>query len=190
MHGFRSFAAQESGEKRRLRAESFADHYSQARQFYLSQTETERRHIANAFVFELSKVEKAAIRARMVAGLVNVDEDLAATVADGLGLAEVPRRHRSRRPGRRLPQRRRQQEDGRSPCPRLPQPALLGTGGERGVNCPPPIRPPSMKSENRPGIIIVAPGLLLLAVFPGGRVVASRHRAEEESRSQQGKRSA
>ncbi|MEU4220275.1 catalase [Actinoplanes sp. NPDC026623] len=78
------------GAKRRLRPESFADHYSQARQFYLSQTPTERRHIADAYVFELSKVERPDIRARMVAGLRNVDEDLAAEIARGLGLPSLP----------------------------------------------------------------------------------------------------
>ena len=57
--------------------ESFADHYSQARQFYVSQTPVEQQHIADAFVFELSKVETADIRERMVANLRNVDEDLA-----------------------------------------------------------------------------------------------------------------
>ena len=36
--GFRSFAGAEEGPKQRLRAESFADHYSQARQFFNSQT--------------------------------------------------------------------------------------------------------------------------------------------------------
>src|SRR3546814_4005959 len=64
--GFTSYPAQEQGEKRRIRAESFADHYSQARQFYISQTEVERGHIAAALTFELSKVETPAIRARMV----------------------------------------------------------------------------------------------------------------------------
>ena len=88
--GFQSFAATDAGEKRRLRPESFADHYSQARLFYVSQTEVEQRHIADAFVFELSKVETHAIRERMVANLGNVHRDLAATVADGLGLADVP----------------------------------------------------------------------------------------------------
>ena len=38
--------------------ESFADHYSQARQFYVSQTPVEQKHIADAFTFELSKVER------------------------------------------------------------------------------------------------------------------------------------
>jgi catalase len=88
--GFTTFPATESGTKRRLRPESFADHYSQARQFYLSQTDVERRHIADAFTFELSKCDRAEIRARMVAGLRNVHEDLARAVAGGLGLAELP----------------------------------------------------------------------------------------------------
>src|SRR6185437_15427095 len=88
--GFTSYPEQETGPKRRLRPESFADHYSQARQFYLSQTEIERRHIADAFTFELSKCERPDIRERMVAGLRNVDEDLAGGVADALGLPQLP----------------------------------------------------------------------------------------------------
>ena len=88
--GFTTYPSQLAGEKRRLRPESFADHYSQARQFYISQTEAERRHIANAFVFELSKCDEVAIRTRMVAGLRNVHEELAQAVADGLGLSELP----------------------------------------------------------------------------------------------------
>jgi catalase len=90
VRGFQTFATTEEGPKRRLRPESFADHYSQARQFYVSQTEVEQGHLANAFVFELSKVERPDIRVRIVAGLRNVDDDLAQTVADGLGLAELP----------------------------------------------------------------------------------------------------
>ncbi|HTJ63708.1 MAG TPA: catalase, partial [Alphaproteobacteria bacterium] len=88
--GFRSFPAEESGEKRRVRAELFADHYSQARQFYISQTQFEQTHIKDAFVFELSKVDTPAIRARMVSHLMNVDQALARGVADGLGLTEMP----------------------------------------------------------------------------------------------------
>ena len=88
--GYRSYPEEIAGAKRRLRPESFADHYSQARQFYVSQTDVERRHIAEAFTFELSKCEREEIRTRMVAGLRNVDEELAATVAEGLGLRELP----------------------------------------------------------------------------------------------------
>jgi catalase len=84
--GFTSFPSSESGEKRRLRAESFADHYSQARQFWDSQTDVEQTHIANAFTFELSKCETEDIRVRMVAGLRNVSDELASTIAGGLGM--------------------------------------------------------------------------------------------------------
>ncbi|MBB1092901.1 catalase [Rhodopseudomonas palustris] len=87
--GFQTFPAEEAGERRRARGELFADHYSQARQFYISQTEIEQTHIKDAFTFELSKVERPDIRARVVSHLVNVDEDLAGKVADGLGM-ELP----------------------------------------------------------------------------------------------------
>ncbi|TPI21027.1 catalase [Mesorhizobium sp. B4-1-1] len=89
--GFRSFADVEEGQKVRLRAESFADHYSQARQFFNSQTPPEQRHIAMALTFELSKVETPAIRERMIAHLINIDEGLAVTVADRLGIKELPK---------------------------------------------------------------------------------------------------
>jgi catalase len=88
--GFRSARANESGEKGRIRAESFADHYSQARQFYRSQTEYEQAHIASALVFELSKVNHVHIRQAMVAHLRNIEEDLAKRVADGLALDKLP----------------------------------------------------------------------------------------------------
>ena len=84
--GFRSFAAAPEGDKLRIRPESFADHYSQATQFYVSQTPIEQKHIGDALVFELSKVERPDIRSRMVSHLLNIDEDLARTVANGLGL--------------------------------------------------------------------------------------------------------
>ena len=55
--GFQFVSRSEEGPKLRVRSETFADHYSQARQFYLSQTEVEQKHIADALTFELSKVE-------------------------------------------------------------------------------------------------------------------------------------
>lgn len=85
-HGFSSFPAEENGGKLRIRAESFADHFSQALMFFNSQTETEQNHIISAFIFELSKVEAKAVRARMVGQLANVDPGIARRVADGLGM--------------------------------------------------------------------------------------------------------
>jgi len=96
--GFRSYAAEEKGPKLRGRSETFADHYSQARQFYVSQTETEQDHIAAAFTFELSKVETPAIRGRMVAHLLTVHEALGAKVAESLRLQEIPKSAEPARP--------------------------------------------------------------------------------------------
>lgn len=88
--GFSSFAGRsemdEQGDKLRIRPASFADHYSQARLFFNSQTENEQAHIASAIVFELSKVSLAHIPPRVLSNLRNVSEDLAARVAKGLGI--------------------------------------------------------------------------------------------------------
>ncbi len=73
-------------EKVRARGELFADHFSQARMFYRSQTENEQAHIASAIVFELSKVTLSHVRERVIAQLRNVDEDLAKRIADGLAI--------------------------------------------------------------------------------------------------------
>ncbi|MDR6872227.1 catalase [Bosea sp. BE125] len=84
--GFRTFALPMEETKIRLRSESFADHYSQARLFFQSQTDIERAHIASAFVFELSKVVIEHVRLQILANLRNVDEALAKRVADGMNL--------------------------------------------------------------------------------------------------------
>jgi catalase len=88
--GFHSFPEPMTGEKLRARSESFADHYSQARQFYISQTAIEQHHMSEALIFELSKVEKLAIRERMVSHLINIDKELAHQVAKGLRLKTIP----------------------------------------------------------------------------------------------------
>ena len=89
--GITSFPEEIAAPKQRSRGEKFADHYSQARQFYISQTAVEQTHIQDAFVFELSKCDNPAIRSRMVSHLINVDAELARRVADGLGLKEIPK---------------------------------------------------------------------------------------------------
>jgi len=78
-----------SGEKVRKRSDTCADHYSQARLFFRSQTEPEQRHIISAFAFELAKVQTKAIRTRMLAHLAQVDPTLHAGVAAALGMKEA-----------------------------------------------------------------------------------------------------
>ncbi|MEJ6552414.1 catalase [Psychrobacter pacificensis] len=88
--GFNSFHEKlDDGVKGRIRAESFADHYSQPRMFYRSQTPAEQAHIASAYAFELGKVDTAHVRTRVLSHLINIDEDLANRVANALGM-ELP----------------------------------------------------------------------------------------------------
>jgi catalase len=88
--GFTSFPeAFATEDKVRGNPELFAEHYGQARLFYQSQSVAEQTHIANAFRFELTRVQTPAVRERMLALLANVDAGLVAKVAEGLGM-DVP----------------------------------------------------------------------------------------------------
>lgn len=87
MEGYVSFPEPVGGDELRGHPEKFAEHYNQASLFYHSQVDWERRHLASAFAFELSKVTVAAVRQRMVASLRNVSDELAQSVADRLGMA-------------------------------------------------------------------------------------------------------
>jgi catalase len=65
---------------------SYDDHFSQVRQFWLSMTAPEREHIVAAYTFELAKCFEQAIKERQLLALANIDAELCAQVAAGLGL--------------------------------------------------------------------------------------------------------
>jgi catalase len=88
----------ETGPKLRVRAELFADHYSQARLFLNSLTDNEKAHVASSFTFELSKVNMDHVPPRMVGNLRNVDEDFAKRVAAGLGIPLPAKNKAAREP--------------------------------------------------------------------------------------------
>jgi catalase len=83
---YRHYQQRVDGQVVRRRSPSFADHYSQATLFWDSMADWERRHIVDAFAFELGHVEALPIRERMVGNLAHVDPELAARVAERLGL--------------------------------------------------------------------------------------------------------
>ena len=89
--GFKTAAVPVADTKIRIRSETFADHYSHARLFFNSQTDVEQAHLASALVFELSKVTLEPVRARVLANLRNVDENLAQRVANGLDMPLPPK---------------------------------------------------------------------------------------------------
>ena len=84
--GFKPFSEETMGEKTTLRTETFADHYSQARQFFRSMSEPEQRHIVSALGFELAKVELVPVRTRMLGHLKNIDAGLHKQVEAALGM--------------------------------------------------------------------------------------------------------
>jgi catalase len=90
MKGFVSFPQPVFEDKVRGKPEKFADHFTQARLFFESQSATEKKHIVGAFRFELTKVGVQAVRERVVSMLANVSDELAQGVADGLGIPVPP----------------------------------------------------------------------------------------------------
>lgn len=90
MTGFRSFPEPQDEDKVRGNPVLFADHYSQARLFWQSQSIAEQCHIIAAFRFELSRVQIVGVRQRVLALLANVDTRLAENVARGLGMEMPP----------------------------------------------------------------------------------------------------
>jgi catalase len=90
MTGFASFPEPIQDDKLRGKPELFGEHYAQATLFWNSQSPIEKAHIVRAFRFELSRVQVVAVRERVVAMLVNVADELASQVADGLGMTSIP----------------------------------------------------------------------------------------------------
>lgn len=84
--GYAHYQEKIEGRKVRARSLSFEDHYSQARQFWLSQTDVEKQHIINAFSFELGKVETIEIRKSTVDMFARVDRAMAEQIAQNIGV--------------------------------------------------------------------------------------------------------
>lgn len=84
--GFEHYQEQISGKKIRARSDSFNDNFSQAAMFYNSMSEVEKKHIMDAFKFELSKVKSKDVRQQIVNMFGNVNLDLMNQIADFIGV--------------------------------------------------------------------------------------------------------
>ena len=87
--GYVHYQEKVEGRKIQARSESFADHFSQAKLFWNSMSLPEKKHIIDAFSFELGKVKSMNIRQQVVDMFANVDIGLATAVAEAIG-AEFP----------------------------------------------------------------------------------------------------
>ncbi len=84
--GYTHYQEKIEGHKVRARSDSFKDHFSQARLFWLSMTDIEKKHIINAFSFELGKVKNKSIRKQVVDMFAHVSYTLASSIADNIGI--------------------------------------------------------------------------------------------------------
>ncbi|RDW19359.1 catalase [Oceanobacillus chungangensis] len=85
--GYVSYQEKVEGRKIRARSKSFTDHFSQATLFWNSMSPTEKKHIINAFSFELGKVKSMSVRQQIVDMYANVSLDLARAFSKKIGAA-------------------------------------------------------------------------------------------------------
>jgi catalase len=88
--GYAGYQEKVEGNKVRSRSKSFEDHFSQAAMFYNSMSSVEKKHIIDAFKFELSKVNSKEIRQQVINMFGNVNIDMMTQVAQYIG-ADSPR---------------------------------------------------------------------------------------------------
>lgn len=88
--GFESYQERIDAKKIRARSESFSDHFSQPALFYRSLAPWEKKHVADAYSFELGKCNHDHIKNRMLWIIAQIDSDLAEEVGDNLGM-QVPK---------------------------------------------------------------------------------------------------
>ncbi len=84
--GYVHYMEKVEGKKIRARSEKFKDFFSQAKLFWNSMSEPEKKHIIEAFHFEVGKVNNKSIRKAIVELFNNVDGDLAVEIAKGVGV--------------------------------------------------------------------------------------------------------
>ncbi|WP_156291270.1 catalase [Oceanobacillus salinisoli] len=84
--GYKNYQEKVEGRKIRARSESFTDHFSQATLFWNSMSPAEKKHIIDAFSFELGKVDSISVRQQVVDMFANVSLKLAVAVAENIGV--------------------------------------------------------------------------------------------------------
>ena len=84
--GYESYPKKIDGHAIRARSKSFDDFFSQPRIFWNSLTPIEKQHTIEALSYQLGNVKSESVRQQNVDILVNVDQEMAAIVADNIGV--------------------------------------------------------------------------------------------------------
>jgi catalase len=85
-NGYVHYMERVDGQKVRQRSGSFKDFYSQGTIFWNSMSPAEKKHIVDAFHFEVGSVKDMGIRQRIVDMFNNIDGNLASQIAAGIGV--------------------------------------------------------------------------------------------------------
>ncbi|WP_246942924.1 catalase [Bacillus pinisoli] len=84
--GYVHYPEKVEGYKVKAISDSFKDFFSHARLFWNSLSPVEKQHVIEAFSFELAKVESVSVRQQVVDMYVNVDKEMATTIAENVGV--------------------------------------------------------------------------------------------------------
>lgn len=84
--GFVHYEEKVEGRVIQARSESFNDFFSQARLFWNSMSPPEKKHIIDAFSFELGNVKSRSVRQQVVDMFVHVDKQMATIIANNTGV--------------------------------------------------------------------------------------------------------
>lgn len=88
--GFTHYEEKIDAHKIRNRSESFSDHFSQPALFYRSLADWEKKHVIDAYTFELGKCEVDHVVKRMLWVISQIDSSMSKKVAKNLGM-EIPK---------------------------------------------------------------------------------------------------
>lgn len=83
--GYVHYQEKVEGRKVRARSKSFEDPFSQATMFWNSMSDAEKKHIIDAFSFELGKVKSKSVQQQVVDMFANVSLELATGFAEAIG---------------------------------------------------------------------------------------------------------
>ena len=83
--GFTQYPEKVEGQiTREIPSASFEDHFSQARLFWNSMSPPEKYNIIKTFIFHVARVKSKSVRQQVVDMFSNVDQDMAAQIADSV----------------------------------------------------------------------------------------------------------
>ncbi|GAA0614821.1 catalase [Virgibacillus siamensis] len=91
--GYEHYPKKVEGQAIRARSESFKDYFTQPRIFWNSMAPIEKKHTIQALSYQLGRVKNESVRQQNVNLLVNVDKEMACTVADNIGVEQPSGSH-------------------------------------------------------------------------------------------------